>query len=633
MRKISRACGLAVTMAAVCGLAVTPAALAANQGRRSVPSSGRTRGARDQGAVADSAQQTLRVYLAPRGGVDALESAVQAVSTLGSPSFRQFLTPAQYRARYAPTKATIASVKAWLKSQGLKVVSVEPSGRYIVVRAPASAAEKAFATQLHRYTRGGRSFQAPTQAASLPSSVASHVIAVHGLSTDVVRMKPAAPIPPPDAFVNARPCSDPYGTIKATKQPAFQGKTLPYADCGYTPHQFRGAYEQDAARYTGSGQSVGIVDAYSAPTIEQDANTYSTRHGDRAFGRGQLAQTSMGRPQLAGPDECDASGWFGEETLDVEAVHGMAPNARVHYYGARSCSNLDIADTLDRVVDDNDVSIVSNSYGSLDSDEVGAADLAATEQALRQGAMQGQAFMFSSGDNGDEQANSGIVQTDYPASSRWATAVGGTSAGIGARDQLLFQTGWGTVKWSLSADGKSWQTPTYLYGSGGGFSTLFPRPGYQRGVVPAGSPPGRAVPDVALDGDPTTGMLIGETQTFPDGVRYGEYRIGGTSLSSPMMAGLQAITQQRAGGRQGFLNPAIYAAAQKRPDQFIDVSGPAPDAGNVRADFVNGVDAADGIVYSVRTFDQDSSLTVTRGWDDVTGVGSPSPRYIKAFGG
>ena len=125
------------------------------------------------------------MYLAPRGGVDALERAVQAVSTPGSPSFRHFLTPAQYRARYAPTSAAIASVKAWLKSQGLKVVSVEPSGRYIVAKARASAAEKAFATQLHRYKRGGRSFQAPTKAASLPSAVASHVLAIHGLSTDV----------------------------------------------------------------------------------------------------------------------------------------------------------------------------------------------------------------------------------------------------------------------------------------------------------------------------------------------------------------------------------------------------------------------------------------------------------------
>jgi subtilase family serine protease len=641
MPRSIRARGLvAMAVLAVAGLCVTPAAFA--QGRRTVPSArpGGTRGARETGAVAKSQQVTLRIYLAPRGGVDALEAAAEGVSTPGSASYRRFLTPAQFRARYAPTSATIASVERYLKAEGLKVVSVEPSGRYIVARGPASAVQSAFATQLRTYRRGSDSFRAPTRGASVPGSIASRVLAVQGLSTDHHRFKPKAPIPPPDAFVNARPCSASYGEVKArfqadgkTPLPAFQGKTLPYAVCGYTPRQFRGAYEQDAAKYTGAGQSVGIVDAYAAPTIVQDANQYASRHGDKPFGKGQFTQSTE-KPRDV--EECDASGWFGEETLDVEAVHGMAPGARVHYYGSASCENIAIADTVDRVVDDNDVSIVTNSYGSLDSDELGADDLAATEQALRQAAMQGMAFMYSSGDDGDEaldpDAETGMIQTDYPASSRWATAVGGTSAGIGSQDQLLFQTGWGTNLWTLSDDGKAWDPQGFLYGSGGGFSKLFPRPGYQRGVVPAGSPPGRAVPDVALDGDPTTGMLVGETQLFPDGAKYGEYRIGGTSLSSPLMAGVQALTQQRAGGRQGFLNPGIYAAARRSPEQFIDISGPAPDLGNVRADFVNGVDAADGITYSVRTFNQDSSLALRPGWDDVTGVGSPSPRYIKSFG-
>jgi subtilase family serine protease len=136
-----------------------------------------------------------------------------------------------------------------------------------------------------------------------------------------------------------------------------------------------------------------------------------------------------------------------------------------------------------------------------------------------------------------------------------------------------------------------------------------------------------------MDADPTTGMLVGETQQFPSGIAYGEYRIGGTSLASPLMAGMQALTQQRAGARMGFINPALYQAAKKRPGQFLDVTGPGPDAGNVRADYVNSVDPSGGIVYSVRTFNQDSSLTVTPGWDDVTGIGAPSPKYINAFGG
>ena len=132
--------------------------------------------------------------------------------------------------------------------------------------------------------------------------------------------------------------------------------------------------------------------------------------------------------------------------------------------------------------------------------------------------MQGIGFMFSSGDDGDEFLASGRVQTDFPTSDPWVTAVGGTSTAIGAGGELLWQTGWGTNKYDLSANGKGWVpsfTPPFLYGSGGGFSTLFNRPAYQDGVVHEAAP-GRAVPDVALDGDPTTGMLVGETQVFPE---------------------------------------------------------------------------------------------------------------------
>jgi len=125
-------------------------------------------------------------------------------------------------------------------------------------------------------------------------------------------------------------------------------------------------------------------------------------------------------------------------------------------------------------------------------------------------------------------------------------------------------------------------------------------------------------------------MLIGETQTFPDGVYYDQYRIGGTSLASPLFAGMTALALQHAGGGVGLLNPTIYANA--RSGAFTDVTGPGRDAGNVRADFANGLDASGGLLYSVRTFDQDSSLTVNPGWDDVTGLGSPNSGWLTAIG-
>jgi subtilase family serine protease len=127
-----------------------------------------------------------------------------------------------------------------------------------------------------------------------------------------------------------------------------------------------------------------------------------------------------------------------------------------------------------------------------------------------------------------------------------------------------------------------------------------------------------------MDADVTTGMLIGETQTFPEGVHYDQYRIGGTSLASPLFAGMTALAFQHAGGGVGLLNPTIYA----NRSAFTDVSGAGPDAGNVRVDLANSLDASGGVLYSVRTFDQDSGLDVNPGWDDVTGLGSPNSDWL-----
>jgi subtilase family serine protease len=157
---------------------------------------------------------------------------------------------------------------------------------------------------------------------------------------------------------------------------------------------------------------------------------------------------------------------------------------------------------------------------------------------------------------------------------------------------------------------------------------LFDRPAYQDGIVPASAPEGRAVPDVAMDADATTGFLTGVTQTFPDGsVRYGELRFGGTSLASPLFAGMTALALQQGGARSvGELNPVIYADHARA---FTDVSAAPPVPGVVRADYANGVDPSAGTLYSVRTFDQDTSLSVDRGWDDVTGVGVPNAGWLR----
>lgn len=624
-------------------VALAASTAAANRDRHVVPGGkpGWTAAATQTAAVPSSQQVSAKVWLAPRNQ-NQLTALAQAVSDPSSPQYGQFITPAQYAAQFAPTADQVASVSSWLKGAGLQVDEVGPEGHYVAVSGSASAISAAFGTQLSRYTIDGKAEQAPSTDLSVPDTVTASILGVTGLSTFGHMVKPTD-LGAPAAFVNAAPCSSYYGQQIASTLPKLNGASLPYAVCGYTPAQYRGAYGLGNGENGGNGVTVAITDAFDAAPLRSDANTYATRHGDRPFSAQQFSDHSVPDSTQVDPstgqsrvDECGGNGWYGEQTLDVEAVHGMAPKASVDYYGAASCFDDDLLAQLAQVVHDNDASIVTNSWGEpsfvklSDGTVVPTVDQAtidAYESVFQQGAAQGIGFYFSSGDDGDEADFYGIASPDFPTSDPWVTSVGGTSLAVGKDNQRLFETGWGTAKYSLSGNAWSLAVP-FQYGAGGGYSSLFGRPAYQAGVVPA-TTTGRAVPDVAMDADPTTGMLVGETQSFADsssygpaGVHYGEYRIGGTSLASPLFAGLAANVQQAVGSRIGFANPYLYGLA-RTPGAFYDVT-PTGDAGNVRSDYVNGLNDKNGLVYSVRTFDQDSSLTTSAGWDDVTGIGTPN---------
>jgi len=221
---------------------------------------------------------------------------------------------------------------------------------------------------------------------------------------------------------------------------------------------------------------------------------------------------------------------------------------------------------------------------------------------------------------------------EAPANNPLVTAVGGTSLAVNKSNDRQFETGWSTSKSTLTSGAWTPAPPgTYLYGAGGGTSQVFGQPWYQSGVVPSSlskrysTKPARVVPDVSAVGDPSTGMLIGETQTFPDGTaKYSEYRIGGTSLASPLFAGLMALADQAARHPHGFANPALYRLSGS--NGLYDPK-PVSGIGVVRVDYVNGTDATGGLATSLRTLDAEITGTILRtkaGYDDMTGVGSPN---------
>ncbi|WP_330236550.1 S53 family peptidase [Streptomyces sp. NBC_00566] len=591
----------------------------------------------DKGAAADSAQVKARVYLAGRDAAG-LAAYAKAVSDPASPLYGKHLSAEQAQARFGATKAQVTAVKSWLRSAGLTVTQV--TAHYVAVSGDVAAVEKAFGTQLHNYAKGAKTYRAPAKAASVPASLKGAVLTVSGLDNAPHKSDHDEQLPPPDAvFKNAGPFSSYFGSNTASSLPDAYGHKIPYAVQGYTGKQLRPAY--GAGEYTGKHVRIAITDAYASPTIAFDAGTYAKKNGDAAWKTGQLHQVLP--DDYTRTEECGASGWYGEETLDVEAVHAVAPDADVTYVGAASCYDDDLLDSLSKIVDNHLADIVSNSWGDVEGNQT--PDLAAAyDQVFQFGAVQGIGFYFSSGDDGDQVAASGVKQVDTPANSAWVTAVGGTSLAVGKGDTYQWETGWGTQKATLSADGKSWDSfpGAFTSGAGGGTSKTVPQPYYQKGVVPKGlatandKAGNRVVPDIAAIADPNTGFLVGQSQTFPDGSqRYSEYRIGGTSLAAPVIAAVQALAQEARGGKAiGFANPSIYDRYGKK-GVFHDVTDNPTGSGLAvaRTDFVNGFDAADGVSTSVRSLGKDSSLSAVKGYDDVTGVGSPANGYVRSYKG
>ena len=424
--------------------------------------------------------------------------------------------------------------------------------------------------------------------------------------------------------------------------PPAYGRHWPLAICGYVPQQLRHAYGVTSSGMTGRGQTVAIVDAYDSHTIRGDARHYAKLTGDPVLRPGQFRQYRTGSLTLAGACECGGPARsHSEQTLDFEALHGLATAARIRYVAARSCRQQDLMSALAFIVNRHLASIVSDSWGW------GASDFLLQPVAnsiFRLGTAEGIGFFFSAGDSG-YYTQSGI-QVEFPASSPWDTSVGGTSLAIGLRGQYRWETSWGTVLDQLvrTRNGARWQdappgrfTAGFKRGGGGGVSTVYPQPFYQRGTVPLSlatklpkgprSPaPMRVVPDVSADASPATGLVIGLSILRHGTYLFTDTSVGGTSLACPTMAAIEADAQEAAGGPLGFADPAIYARYQTPAfhdvtDHPLGMAHPSVVAEGSQGTFLEALNI-DGAGRG--------ALRAVRGYDDATGVGSPR-RYIQSF--
>lgn len=627
---------------ATAAASATPAWAA--QGRAVIPLS-HPLWATPQSKVADtnpSSKLSFRVYLAMRDQA-AAETAARSVSDPSSANYRQYLSPDQVRDQFAASDATVSSVRNWLSASGFSVGDVPTNKAYVEATGTASQVEQAFGVQLAKYRVDGEVLRAADRELSIPDSLSSDVLGVIGVDQANQLLQPqhtdGAPsdVPPEAGFRNAPPCSDYYGQKIDTTDPAYGGEQLPYAPCGYTPAQLRSAYGVDQVPASGAGTTVAIVDAFASPTLYSDASEYARRNDPgHPLQRSQFSEHIFPtNPDLEPPDKCDAAGWYGEQTLDVEAVHALAPSAKILYVGSSDCDDSSLDEALNWIVAGHRADIISNSYGDTGED-IPNSEVRAWNQIGIQAALEGIGVYFSSGDAGDDAAKLGKPAADFPATGSWVTAVGGTSLAVGKDGRRLFETGWETGRSQLTDGAYVPASPgAFQSGGGGGTSVLFEQPFYQKGVVPdalakqnqKGNKRGRVIPDISAVGDPNTGFLVGQTQTFPDGAYYDQYRLGGTSLASPVMAGIIAVSDSLDHFHHGFINPLIYSTAKSSSiNDLRHVEGAVE-----RVDYANSVDDSEGLIVSARKLDYpDLTIHTTPGYDNVTGLGSPSgPAFLR----
>lgn len=335
---------------------------------------------------------------------------------------------------------------------------------------------------------------------------------------------------------------------------------------GIFPAQMTVAYGLNLIANQGAGITVGIVDAYDNPNIESDLGVFSTQFGLPAC---TTANGCFKKVFGSGTLPAGNTGWGQEIALDVEWVHSIAPAAKIVLVEAASASNSDLFTAVDVAVA-NGASIVTMSFSGAES--------SGETQYDSHFKAPGVVFFASTGDSG--------TAVGYPAVSPWVVGVSGTTLSIQSNGTYTSETAWSCSRpISCRIQG----------GTGGGQSTVEPEPSYQTGVQSTGF---RTVPDISMDADPNTGVPVYDTYGGTAWLQF-----GGTSLSSPMWAGVMAIVNSsRVAAGKSVMNTT------SANNVFTALYGAAASL----HDITSGTNGNCG-----------AKCTAGPGYDDVTGMGTP----------
>jgi subtilase family serine protease len=605
-----------------------------------------------------------------------LDSLARELYDPNSPNYRNWLNPNEFIGRFAPTADEEKTVEQFLRSRNLQVVAVGPGNFFVRARGTIAAATTAFRVPIEKFEVNGKIYRGNTKDPYVEGPAGALVSAVYGLDNLeykhplATRASGIGAKISPGGFQSAAAGADPgfftsycftgpktetYGAgglPTATYNGNGYNGTNNIAGCGYIPSDIHTAYHLNGLYkegFDGTGQTIVIIDWCGSPTITNDANAFSAR-----FGLPLLNSANFNIIPYPNRSTCSAPD--PEINIDVEWAHAIAPGARIDLVVPPTPAFQDVDTALLFAAVNRLGNVIS---GSFTSEESGTPiNILATENLINQvAAVLGVSANYSSGDSGDftfdfPQFNPPTVSA--PADSPYATAVGGVTLALNRNKTIAFQTGWGNNETQLLQSGTIFDPPLnvgFVAGSGGGPSAFYSKPAYQSSL------PGtqRELPDISWLADPHTGGVIAITEpgVFP----LLQYQVwGGTSLSCPMFSALWAIANQEAGFPLGQAAPYLYRMPKGTITDVLPHSSPNNVTATIQESnfLINTYTAAQLAAplenttsfYSalvdvlltqdttfVLTFGTDSGLTITPGWDNVTGMGTPNGKaFADAFG-
>ncbi|WP_265445170.1 S53 family peptidase [Flexivirga meconopsidis] len=536
------------------------------------------------------------------------------------------ISPAEYKRLFAASPASVKKVADWAKSKGLKVSSSDTTAGAVYVTGAANKVNSAFGVQIRRASLFGVNGVAPNTDPTVPASLG--VTGVSGLST-LARAKGTPPkakaqLPKTGSTVT-RPNAVAAAPARNTNCSTYWGQNLyvtakKYPDmsnvqCTMSPQQIVSTYGVQSAATV--APSLGILLWGDDKNAKANANYLASY-----YKYPQLTNYTSSSDPYTGAAECGND--YTEQNLDIQSQHAVAPKASITYYGAASCSFDAINKKFADAVNAHKVSALSMSFGA--PEEAGGASVYAQfNRIAQQASLTGMSILVSSGDMGDNTAD-GPKAVQFPSSSPFVTAVGGTAIGLKQGGGRQFTVGWATNWWAQpdpnSLNGiQETPAPHNGVGAGGGVSTQFAQPAWQKGVV-TGSTTKRAVPDIAALADPATAMTIStgtSTSAFSSG--------GGTSQAAPLVAAMVGASKALTKRSIGNVAPAIYKLKGKAG--LLDVVGPQNRYGAWLGEYNDGSGQA-----IVGVSSQPDSLRTAAGWDNITGVGEPAGQaFLTGLGG